>query len=111
MSEESRVPKSIVDELNKLGKQLSSAIQMAWESEDRKKLEAEISEGLQKLGEQITDATKKASDSDAAKQIKVQAEKVVVEVKESDVVEEVRKGLIAGLEVVNKELGSSWSAW
>ncbi|MCX6027809.1 MAG: hypothetical protein NT169_00725, partial [Chloroflexi bacterium] len=105
MSEETHVEKNIADELNKLGKQVADAIKAAWESEDRKKLQNEITEGLQKFGDQMTDAAKKAAESDPAKQIKTQAEEVVTKVKESDVTEEVRKGLLGALETVNKELG------
>ncbi len=105
MSEETHVEKNIADELNKLGKQVADAIKAAWESEDRKKLQSEITEGLQKFGDQVTDAAKKATASEPAKQIKVQAEEVVTKVKESDVTDEVRKGLLTGLEAINKELG------
>jgi hypothetical protein len=105
MSEETYVEKNIADELNKLGKQVADAIKAAWESEDRKKLQGEITEGLQKFGDQVTDAAKKASASEPAKQIKMQAEEVVAKVKESDVTEEIRKGLLTGLETLNKELG------
>jgi hypothetical protein len=48
---------------------------------------------------------RKASESDAATQIRDETEKVVVQIRESDVTGEVRKGLIAGLEVLNRELG------
>ncbi len=56
MSEETHVEKNIADELNKLGKQVADAIKAAWESEDRKKLQNEITEGLQKFGDQIIHA-------------------------------------------------------
>ncbi len=105
MTEETRPEKNIADELNRLGKQIADTIKAAWESDDRKKLQTEITEGLQKFGEQVTEATKKAGESDTAKQLREQAEKVAAEVRESNVVEEVRQGLLTGLETLNKELG------
>jgi hypothetical protein len=105
MSEEVKAEKSIVDELNKMGQQVADAIKAAWESDDRKKLQNEITEGLQKFGDQVTDAAKKASESDAARQMREQAEKVVAEVRESNVTEDIRKGLLNGLEALNRELG------
>ncbi len=105
MSEEPRAERSVTEELSKLGKQFAQTIRAAWESEDRRKLQKEIAEGLQKLGQQLNEAFEKASESEAAKQLREQAEKVVAEVRETDVVEELRKGLLAGLETLNKELG------
>jgi len=104
MAEEPRTEKNITDELNKLGQQVADAIKAAWASDDLKKLQAEISEGLQKFGDQVGDAVQKASESEATKQLREQAEKVAVEIKESDVAGEVRKGLLTGLDALNKQL-------
>jgi hypothetical protein len=96
---------SITDELTKMGKLVSQAIQAAWESEERKKLEAEVVDGLRKFGDEVSSATKKAGESDTAKQIKTQAEKVAADMQQKDVAGDIRKGLISGLEVINVELG------
>ncbi len=105
MAEEPRTETSIADELDKMGQLVAQAVRSAWESEERKKLEAEVVEGLRKFSDQVSTTAKKASESDAAQQIKAQAEKVAAGVKEKDVADEIRKGLLAGLEVVNQELG------
>jgi flagellar motility protein MotE (MotC chaperone) len=105
MAETPQGEKSISQEFNRLGKQVADAIHAAWESEDRKKLQDELTEGLQNFEAQVDEALKKAMQSDTAKQLQQQTEKVVTQVRESGVSEEVRKGLIGGLEVVNKELG------
>jgi hypothetical protein len=105
MAEGTEEEKSISGELGKLGKQVADAIDRAWESEDRKKLQLEIAKGLETFGEQVSDAMRKASESEAAKEIREQTDKVVSQVRESDVSGEVRKGLISGLEVLNRELG------
>ena len=88
-----------------MGKLVAQAIQAAWESEERKKLEAEVVDGLRKFGDEVSAATKKAGESDTAKQIKTQAEKVAADMQEKDVAGDIRKGLISGLEVINVELG------
>jgi hypothetical protein len=105
MSEGNAEEKTISSELARLGRQVAEAISQAWESEDRKKLQAEVTAGLDSFGEQVSEAMRKASESDAANQIRDQTEKVVLRVRESDVTGDVRKGLIAGLEVLNRELG------
>jgi hypothetical protein len=106
MSEEPKVEgRSIVDELSKLGQQMASAIKAAWESDDRKKLQAEILDGLQKFGDEVTQALDKAGKTETAQDLKVKAEKVATDVRASAVAEDVRKGIIGGLDVLNQELG------
>ena len=105
MTEESQSEKTIVEELSKLGKQMADALRAAWESEDRKKLQAEIIEGMQQFGNEVGAAARKAGESDTAKDIKTQAEKVAGDVKSSEVTEAVRKSMIGGLEILNQELG------
>jgi hypothetical protein len=105
MAEDSGDEKSISSELSKLGKQVADAINTAWASEDRKKLQSDVTVGLQSFGDQVSEAMRRASESEAAKQVRDQTEKVVAQVREGDVTGEVRKGLIAGLEVLNRELG------
>jgi hypothetical protein len=102
MSEGNAEEKSISSELARLGKQVADAISQAWESEDRRKLQAEVTVGLETFGDQVSDAMRKASESDAANQLRDETEKVVARVRESDVTAEVRKGLISGLGVLNR---------
>jgi phage-related protein len=104
MADETPTP-TITDELSKMGKLVAQAIQAAWESEERKKLETEVVDGLRKFGDEVAAATKKAGESDTAKQIKTQAEKVAADMQQKDVAGDIRKGLISGLEVINVELG------
>jgi hypothetical protein len=105
MTEGSGEDKSISSELSRLGQQVADAINAAWASEDRKKLQSDVTVGLRSFGDQVSEAMRKASESEAAKQVRDQTEKVVVQLRESDVTDEVRKGLIAGLDVLNRELG------
>ena len=106
MSEEPKVEgRSITEELGKLGKQMADAIKAAWESDDRKKLQAEILDGLQKFGDEVTEALDKAGQSETAKDLRVKAEKVATDVRATGVAEDVRKGIISGLDVINQELG------
>jgi hypothetical protein len=105
MSEEPKVEgRSITEELGKLGKQMADAIKAAWESEDRRKLQTEILDGLQKFGDEVTVALDKAGKSETAQDLRVKAEKVAVDVRASAVAEDVRKGIISGLDVLNAEM-------
>ncbi len=105
MSEEPKTEKSITDELAKLGKQVADAIKAAWESDDRKKLQNEITDGLEKFRVQVSEALDHAGQSQTAQDFRVKAEKVVTDARETGVVEDIRKGILAGLDTINKELG------
>jgi len=84
---------------------MAEALRTAWESEDRKKLQAEIVEGMQQFGNEVGEAAKKANESETAKQLKTQAEKMASDLKSSEVTDAVRKSMIGGLEILNQELG------
>ncbi len=96
---------NIADELEKLGQQLAKTAKAAWESDERKKLQTEITTGVQRFGQELSAAFEKATTSDQAKEVKTRAEKVATDVQRIDVVEEMRKGFLVGLEAINRELG------
>ena len=60
---------------------------------------------MQRFGQEISAAFEKAAAGDQAKELRTRAEKVATDVQKTDVVEEVRKGLLVGLEAINRELG------
>lgn len=105
MGEEPKVERGIADELERLGQQLATAAKAAWESDERKKLQSEITTGMQRFGQEVGTAFEKATTSDQAKELRTRAEKVAVDVQKTDIVEEVRKGILVGLEAINRELG------
>jgi hypothetical protein len=102
--EKTTTERSIADELAKLAQQLSAAARTAWESEDRKRLQNEIATGVQRFGQEISNAANKAVESDQAKELKTRATRVADDFQKTDVIEEVRKGLLVGLEAINREL-------
>ncbi len=104
-TEETHTERSIADELARLGQQLATAAKTAWESEERRKLQGEITSGVQRFGQEISSAVSRASDSEQAQQLRTRAAKVAEDVQRADVVEEVRKGILVGLEAINRELG------
>lgn len=105
IEDEPKIERTIADELARLGEQLAAAAKSAWENEDRKKLQAEITTGVQRFGQEISDAVNKAAESEQAKEFKTRATKMADDVQKTDVIEEVRKGILVGLEAINRELG------
>ena len=105
MSEEPKAEgRTITDELSKLGQQVAVAFKSAWDSDDRKRLQAEIIDGLQKFGDEITQTLDKAGKSETAQDLRTKAEQVAADLRDKGVVEDIRKGIIGGLDVINSEL-------
>ncbi len=104
-SEETRTERNISDELARLGQQLAAAAKNAWESEERKRLQGEIVNGVQRAGQEINAAVNKASEHEQVQQFRTKAVKVAEDVQKTDVAEEIRKGILVGLQAVNRELG------
>lgn len=105
MSEEPKVERSIADELGKLGQQVASAAKAAWESEERRKLQAELTRGVEQFSQELSATLDKATESGQARELRGKAEKVVEDVRAADVIEEIRKGILTGLDTLNRELG------
>jgi hypothetical protein len=105
MNEEPRgTGDTITEELTRLGRQLVDAGRLAWESEDRRRMQTELSDGLRTLGDSIETTLRQARQNDTTKQIGEQAQKMAAKVQDSGVVDEVRDGLVTGLAGLNREL-------
>jgi hypothetical protein len=105
MTQEPRPGANLTDELTRLVNQVSEAARLAWESDERKRLQTEIIDGVKNFSGQVDEAVRKASETETAKKIKGQAEQVAVKAKDSDVVDDMRQGLLVGLQALNRELG------
>ena len=105
MTQEQRPGTNLSDELTRLVNQVSEAVRLAWESDERKRVQAEISDGIKNFSVQVDEAVRKASASETAKKVKMQAEQVAAKAKEADVVDDMREGLLVGLQALNRELG------
>jgi hypothetical protein len=105
MTQEPRPSTTLTEELTRVVNQITEAARLAWESEERKRLQAEITDGIKNLSVQVDEAVRKASESETAKKVKSQAEQVAVKAKDTDVVDDMREGLLVGLQALNRELG------
>ena len=92
------------EELKRLGRQLSEAAKAAWESEASRNLQKQISEGLTELAQQLDAVAKKIVASEEARKLREQAGRVVESAKQTDIGDEVRRGLVTGLQELNAQL-------
>jgi soluble cytochrome b562 len=104
VTEEQRPTSGILDELEAMGQQLTTALKTLWESEESRKLRQDLREGFIQLGEEIDEAVKTAQDSEAAKQFSEQVKDTMDKARQSDVAGKVEEGLTTGLRKMNEEL-------
>ena len=110
MTEEKKPESKLLDELNALGQQLSAAVKDMWENEDSRKLRQEIGDGFLELGQQVDAAISTTQESEAAKQFSGQVREAVDRARESDLADELERGLVTGLKELNKGLSSFLSS-
>ncbi len=95
---------SISDQLNELGKNLRDALQAAWASDERRKLQKEIEEGMSSLGTTLSQAAKDFSSSNTAQTIKDDMKDLGNRWKSGEVGSKVHADLVDALRKANDEL-------
>lgn len=93
--EDAREGDELLEELDKLGREIGRGLKDAWKSDERKEIEAEVSKGIDVAGRELGKLARDANDSDAAKELKKGA---------TAVGREIRDGLLSGLRKINEEL-------
>jgi signal recognition particle GTPase len=95
---------NISEQLNELGKNLREALQSAWESEERMKLQKEIEEGLANLGASLSEAAKDFSTSPTGKNLKEDVKDLHERWRTGEVRSKMHSEIIEALRKVNTEL-------
>ncbi len=95
---------SISDQLNELGKNLRDAMQAAWGSEERRKVQQDIENGLSSLGATLTQAAKDFSNSQTGQTIKDDMKDLQQRWRSGDVGSKVHTEVVDSLRKVNEEL-------
>ena len=104
MTEEQKADDRLMEELQALGQQLSTAVRALWESDDSRKLRQEIGDGFMELGRQLDTAVKTAQESDAAQEFSQQVKGAMDKARESELAGKLEEGLVTGLQDLNEGL-------
>ncbi len=94
----------VAAEFAEVGRKLRDAINAAWHSEERHRLEKDIREGLSRLTDELNDAAKNVRSSEAGKKVETGAKQVVEDLESGKVSEELRKGLVTALKSLSEAL-------
>jgi hypothetical protein len=95
---------TISNQLNELGKNLRDALQAAWSSDERRKLQQEIEDGMADLGATLSQAAKDFSSTPTGKTITDDVKDLQQRWKTGEVSSKVHTDVMDALRRVNEEL-------
>jgi hypothetical protein len=95
---------NIGEQLNELGKNLREALQTAWASEERRKLQQEIEDGLANLGASLSQAAQEFSNSPTGQTLKEDVKDLHDRWRTGEVRSKARTEIVDALRKVNVEL-------
>ncbi len=99
----------LADELRNLGKNLVGILQTAWESEERKRMQREISTGLSDLGATLNEAAAEFNNSSTGQRIKEDVKEFRHNLRSGEIEAKIRTDLLHALQVANAELEKALS--
>ncbi|MEX1018842.1 MAG: hypothetical protein WDZ49_04245 [Litorilinea sp.] len=107
-SETGRAPnaqsQALIDELNSLGAKFAEAIDAAWKSEQRKRLEDDLRTGVTDVAESLEQHLKEFSQREETRKMLDRAEDVADKMRTSKVSQEIAAALTQGLRTLSDKL-------
>ncbi len=94
----------LIDELTKLGKKFVEVVEVAWNSEPRKKAENELRGGLETVATTVEDGVKRVSSTKEAQGLVNVAEDVADKVRTSKIATELSNALAEGLRALSAQM-------
>ena len=94
----------LTNELNQLGENLANLLRAAWESEERRSVEREITTGLEQMNKKLADAADQIRHDAALNQAKRSAKEAWETAHGPQVLNELRMGVLDTLKAINADL-------
>lgn len=94
----------IAEEFKRLGRQFADTLESMWNSEERRRVEAEIRTGVRSFAEEVDKVIRDARQSPAATRVKEEAVGVKERVETGEVTDRAREGVVQGLRWLSNEL-------
>lgn len=94
----------LAEEFRKLGSNLKNALQAAWNSPERERLEHEIKSGLRQAADTLADLAEEAVESETGKKMRSELESLGDRVKTGELEVKIREDLLNALQKLNAEL-------
>ena len=96
--------KELVDELTRLGQKFVEVVEVAWNSEQRKKIEEDLRTGLVSVANTLEDGFKRVSSTKEAQEAVNAAEDVAEKVRTSKIAVELSDALAQGLRTLSEQM-------
>jgi hypothetical protein len=96
--------KELVDELTRLGQKFVDVVEVAWNSEQRKKIEEDLRTGLVSVASTLEDGFKRVSSTKEAQEAVNAAEDVAEKVRTSKIASELSEALAQGLRALSDQM-------
>jgi HAMP domain-containing protein len=111
MNETSDSHGDLASEFRRLGQNLKEALQAAWDSEERRRLEKEIEAGLSDAADALRGAAKEFSASPAGQHLREELHDLGQRVRTGELETKVRQDVVGGLRALNAELERAAGTW
>lgn len=95
----------VIDELKNLGRQFAEALDAAWNSAERQRIESEVREGVHSFVDEVDKVFREAKKSETAEKVKREASGAKEKVESSDIGQKAVGGFAMGLRWLSDELG------
>jgi ribosome recycling factor len=104
MSEKTPPEGDLREEFHNLGRNLKDIINTAWESDERKKVQADIQDGLDELGNAINEMVEEFKISETGKKVVKEVDDFGERLRSGEVRDQAHEGILAALKKMNAEL-------
>ena len=111
MSETEKHEDVLGDEFRNLGKNLTEVMRAAWESPERKNMQAEIEAGLDELGKSLNREISSFRQSPTGQRLQADMEDLNQRIRSGEVSTKARSELLAALKRANAELQNVIARW
>lgn len=95
---------SLKAELNALGENLQRAIRTVWESDDRKRLQADVESGLEAALQHLRGEVQEFKDSDTGKRLKTDLQSLESDLRSDETAARMRQEILRVLHGLNEDL-------
>ena len=94
----------VKDEFKNLGDNLKNLLSSMWESEERRKFQAEIEEGMHEVGKALDDLAVEIKSGEAGQTIKKEVKQFGEQVQSGEFENKAREEILKTLKLLNQEL-------
>ncbi len=101
----------IAAEFAEVGRKLRETINVAWNSQERRKIQAEVQDGLQRLVKEVDEAVKTLRETEPGQKVETGVKQIREDIESGKVGDEIRKGLVTALRGLSDALDKMASSF